>query len=223
MVAPSSKGARRNAAPAADTPRRGSGRSRVDDRDDARAGAASDVRAKGRRKPDATPRARAKGSPLAFTVIAVALAVGLVAVGVGGYYAASLLSGAVRAAARQGAETPSALADTVCADFLNQNYDDLIARVDPNPAPPAATGAFDAAAAARRLRAIDQRDGPVSSCTPTRLDDSQITIQSAPDGATRLLLVMWRVGDPIASVLVTRQDADGAWRIERDSAFLLAT
>lgn len=226
MVAPSSKGARRDEAEA-DLDRRAPARGRSGAKAKASGGAdakaASGARAKPRPQLDAPQKRRVNTPFLTFTLIALALAVALVGVGIGGYYAANLLGSAVRAAARQGAETPSALAGTVCADFLQQNYDDLMARIDPDPAPPAATGAFNASATAKRLRAIDQRDGPVSSCTPTRLDKTQTTAQSAPDGATRLLLVMWRVGEPTASVLITRQDADGAWRVERDSAFLLAT
>lgn len=212
---------RRRAAPDADPPRT--------PRRAVSGAAGSGVRPKGGPRADA-PLAQAKRpkrwkpNPSAFLLIALALVVALAGVGFASYAAATALGHVARAAARRGAETPSALAATVCADFLHQNYDDLIPRVDPKPAQPAATGGFDASATLARLRTIDQRDGPVSSCTATRLDASQTDPQNGPDGATRLLLVMWRVGDPIASVLITRQDPDtGAWLIERDSSFLLAT
>ncbi|HEX9036152.1 MAG TPA: hypothetical protein VF808_04095 [Ktedonobacterales bacterium] len=221
MVAPSGKGIRRKAAPVVDTPTREPGRGRVSGAGD-RSGA-RDRSGPRRGVAELESQPKSRPSRTAFLLISTALAIALIGIGVASYFAANLLGGAVRAAARRGAETPSALAATVCADFLHQNYDDLLARVDPNPAAPAATGAFDAGAVSQRLRAMDQRDGPVSYCSPTRLDASQVDPTNGPDGATRLLLVMWRVGVPNASVLVTRLGPDGAWLVERDSAFLLAS
>jgi hypothetical protein len=177
-----------------------------------------------------TPSARKTGARRktrqgAFPLIALALAVALVGIGVASYFAASLLGNAVRAAERRGAETPAALAATVCGDLIHQNYGDLVARVDPNAAPPAATGPFDASATAQRLHTLDQADGPVISCSASPLAASEITPPAGPDGATRLLLTVWRAGTPrpIAAVLITRLSPNGAWVIERDSSFLRAT
>ncbi len=182
-----------------------------DDGIDGEAGARLDVKRKARRN--------------AFPLIATSLVVALLGIGVASYFAASLLGGAVRAAARRGAETPAALAATVCGDLTHQNYSDLVARVDPGAAPPAATGPFDASALVQRLHTLDREGGPVTSCAVTPLDASEVAPASGPDGATRLLLTMGRAGtpQPIAAVLITRQSSDGAWLVERDSSFLLAT
>ncbi len=171
---------------------------------------------------DAKPKLR---RPYSFLFIATPLAGALLGIGLASYFAASLLGGAVRASARRGAETPAALAATVCGDLIHQNYSDLVGRVDPNPAPPAATGPFDASALTRQLHTLDREGGPVTSCSAAPLAASQITLSPGSDGATRLLLTIWRAGTPlpIASVLITRLSPDGAWVIERDSSFLLAT
>ncbi len=169
--------------------------------------------------------ARRKGSGSAFLFVAAALALALFGIGVASYFAASVLSEAVRAAARRGVETPAALANTVCGDLMHQNYSDLMNRVDPAVAPPAVTTPFDASALTQRLHTLDQEGGPVISCSAASLAASDIAPASGPDGATRLLLTLSRAGtlQPIAAVLITRQSPDGAWLVERDSSFLLAT
>lgn len=176
-------------------------------------------------KSDTGKKARRKGRPSAFPLIALALAVALIGIGIASYFAANVLSEAVRAAARRGVETPAALATTVCGDLIHQNYSDLVARVDPTAAPPAATGPFDAGALTQRLHTLDQEGGPVVSCSAAPLAASDVAPASGPDGATRLLLTLWRAGtpQPISAVLITRQSLDGAWVVERDSSFLLAT
>jgi hypothetical protein len=168
---------------------------------------------------------RERGRLDLFPLIAGSLAVALLLVGAASYFAASLLGEAVRAAARRGAETPTALAATICDDLIHQNYSDLAARVDARPAPPAATGPFDASALAQRLHTLDQADGPVISCSAAPLDPSEVDLPAGADGATRLLLTLGRAGTPrpIAAVLITRLSPEGAWVIERDSSFLLAT
>ena len=169
------------------------------------------------------PRKRAPSGP--FPLVAGSLAVALILIGVASYFAATLLGEAVRAAARRGAETPSALAATVCADLIHQNYGDLVARVDANPAPPAATGPYDASALTQRLHTLDRENGPVVSCSAAPLDANQVDALGGSDHAARLLLTLGRSGTPrpIASVLITRISPEGAWFIERDSSFLLAT
>jgi hypothetical protein len=169
------------------------------------------------------PRKRARRGP--FPLVAGSLAVALLLIGVASYFAATLLGEAVRASARRGAETPSALAATVCADLMHQNYGDLVAHVDHNPAPPAATEPYDANALTQRLHTLDREDGPVVSCAAAPLDPSQVDASGAPDHATRLLLTLGRSGTPrpIASVLITQMSPEGAWVIERDSSLLLAT
>ena len=175
--------------------------------------------------PDAKRESRRHARPGAFPLIAMGLAVALLGIGVASYLAASLLGGVMRAAARSGAETPAALAATVCGDLIHQNYTDLVARVNPDPAPPAVTGSFDASATTQRLHALDGADGPVTACSASPLEASDVAPPAGPDGATRLLLTLTRAGTPrpIAAVLITRQAPDGAWRIARDSSFLLAT
>jgi hypothetical protein len=168
-----------------------------------------------------SPRQGARALPY----IAGLLAAALLGIGLASYFAANLLGGAVRAAARRGAETPAALAATVCNELIHQDYGDLMSRVDPDPAPPVVTDAFDATATTQRLQTLDHNGGPVTSCSAQPLDSSQVASASGLDGATRLLLVMWRSGtpQPITAVLITRQGPIGAWLIERDSSFLLAT
>ena len=167
------------------------------------------------------PRARRS----AFPLVAAALAVALVSIGFASYFAASLLGEEVRASARRGAETPTALAATVCSDLIHQNYSDLMARVDSAAAPPAVTAPFDASALTQRLHTLDQEGGPVISCSAAPLAASDVAPASGPDGATRLLLTIGRAGTPrpIAAVLITRISPEGAWVVERDSSFLLAT
>ncbi|HEU0028030.1 MAG TPA: hypothetical protein VFQ25_13025 [Ktedonobacterales bacterium] len=169
------------------------------------------------------PGKRARRNP--FPLVAGALAAALLLVGVASYFAASLLGDAVRVSARRGAETPSALSATICADLIHQNYGDLVARVDPKPAPPAATGAFDAGALTQQLHTLDRENGPVISCAAAPLDPNLVDLPNGPDGALRLLLTLGRSGTPrpIAAVLITRTSPEGAWVIERDSSFLLAT
>jgi hypothetical protein len=160
-----------------------------------------------------------------FRLIAAALAVVALLIGVASYGAASLLGDAVRASARRGAETPAALAATVCSDLIHQDYSDLMARIDTAAAPPAVTSSFDAQALTQRLHALDAADGPVSSCAATPLSASEVALPAGPDGATRLLLTLGRAGTPlpIAAVLITRLSPEGAWVVERDSSFLLAS
>lgn len=174
--------------------------------------------------PQAQPGERRATYP-AFPYIAGALAAALIAIGIASYLAANLLGGAVRAAARRGAETPAALAATVCHDLTQRDYTDLVARIDPNPAPPAITStSLDASAMANHLMALDGADGHVTSCAAQPLTTGQVALTPGPDGATRLLLTIWRENTPrpIAAVLITRQSPDSAWLVERDSSFLLA-
>jgi hypothetical protein len=175
-------------------------------------------------KPEVGQRSkRARSGP--FPLVAGSLAVALLLIGVASYFAATLLGEAVRASARRGAETPSALAATVCADLMHQNYGDLVAHVDPSPAPPAATGPYNANVVTQRLHTLDRENGPVTSCSAAPLEPSQVDAPGVPDRATRLLLTRGRSGTPrpIASVLITRMSPEGAWVIERDSSLLLAT
>jgi hypothetical protein len=170
---------------------------------------------------------RQRRRSLAAWYISSLLAVALLFIGYGGYCAANLLGVAVRAAARQGAETPTALAATVCNDLVHQNYGDLVAHIDHDPAPPAVTDSFDPIITTQTLQALDRSDGPVTSCSAQPLNVSQanpLSGVSGPDGATRVLLVIWRSGisQPIGAVLITRQGPTGAWLIERDSSFLLS-
>ena len=157
--------------------------------------------------------------------ITLALVVAMALIGVAGYYAAGILGGAMRAAARRGAETPTALARTVCADLVHQDYSDLMGRVDSAPAPPAVTAAFDAQALTAQLQRIDTRDGRITSCVAAPLAASDVAPPAGADGATRLLMTIWRAGaiQPVTAVLITRLSPDGAWIVERDSSFLLAT
>lgn len=175
--------------------------------------------------PSGGKNVRRKARPGVFPLIAAALAVALVGIGVASYFAASLLGEGVRISARHGAETPTALAATVCSDLIHQNYSDLVARVDSANAPPAVTTPFDASALTKQLHTLDQEDGPVIACSVAPLAASDVAPASGPDGATRLLLTLARsdTPQPIAAVLITRLGPDGAWIVERDSSFLLAT
>jgi hypothetical protein len=89
------------------------------------------------------------------------------------------------------------------------------------------TDSFDPIVTMQALQALDRTEGPVTSCSAQPLSASQanpLNGVSGPDGATRVLLVMWRSGtpQPIGAVLITRQGPTGAWLLERDSSFLLA-
>lgn len=203
------KGARRKAKPEAV----------VDASPDSELGAIDDARSDA--KPDIKPKPRRS----AFPLIAALLAIAMLGIGGASYSAASVLDTAVRAALLRGAETPAALAATICGDLMRQNYSDLVTRVDPNAAPPAATGPLDASALTQRLHTLDQEGGPVTSCSAAPLDPSAVAPASGPDGATRLLLTLGRAGTPrpIAAVLIMRRGPDGAWLVERDSSFFIAT
>ena len=154
------------------------------------------------------------------TLLTVVLAMLLLAVGAAGYEAANLLHFAI--VPTTGVNTTAASAAAfVCDALKQQEYQRLVAVIDPTPIPPAVTGAFDAHQTIAQLQAQDASAGKVVSCAVAPYDSGSVV---STDGATRYQLTLRRTqaATSVSGTLVLRQQSGGAhgWLIERDSSFL---
>jgi hypothetical protein len=154
------------------------------------------------------------------TLLTVVLAILLLAVGAAGYEAANLLHFAI--VPPTGVNTTAASAAAfVCDALKQQDYQRLVAIIDPAPIPPAVTGAFDAHQTIAQLQAQDANAGKVVSCATAPYDSGSVV---STDGATRYQLTLRRAkaATSVSGTLVLRQQSGGAhgWLIERDSSFL---
>ncbi len=155
------------------------------------------------------PAAKARQAPRWLTGLGVmgALAVCLVLVGLSGIGFDLALRSALRPA------TAVDEASAVCGDLRSRNYDALANEMDPTP-DGASTGTFDRVAFIAKLRALDQRDGPVRSCALRQLN------ASGPDGMTIFGFTVRRAQapDPLESLVVVRR-VRGHWKVSRASSF----
>jgi hypothetical protein len=124
-----------------------------------------------------------------------------------------------------GART-SAQQDTlqrICTAYQTQNYDLLVAQIDPTPIPPAVPDPFtDAAKQAilSELQALDTSAGTVTQCQAHRLVFASVSADPThvPYGFTLI-----RARDPSKQISLTMtlvRQSNGDWKIARDSDFL---
>ena len=160
-----------------------------------------------------TPKA-ASNSTLRVTLL---LALLLLLIGAAGAGATALLQHAIRP------PTSDDIAQLVCTTYTTQNYDPLLAAIDPTPVPPAATDPFNATAQAtlrKQLQSLDAGPGfgPVTSCSysgPVFADPSK---DKSP---RRYLFTMQRAhhSGPFTMPMIFTVQPDGGWKISRGSDF----
>jgi hypothetical protein len=180
-------------------------------------GAASTGRAAGMGAASAADdrRGRRSGSGVSrrrrMVRLGLALAIALLLVGLAGFAAVGLLHRALRA------PTATDEAAAVCAYLRSRDYDALASEMDPAPAG-AAIGAFDRAAFAAQLRALDQREGVVRDCALRLLGPG------ADSGSVVFGLTVRRAGvaDPLGSLVIVERVRDGGWVISRASTFYIS-
>lgn len=151
------------------------------------------------------------------TLVTVVLALLLLLVGAAGYEAAGLLQHAISTANSVNA-TAASTAAFVCDALKRQDYQQLVASIDPATVPPSVTGAFDSRLTIAQLQTYDANEGKVISCAIAPYGSGSIL---STDGATRYQLTLRRANAATSQsgTLVLRQLANG-WMIERDSSFL---
>ena len=117
--------------------------------------------------------------------------------------------------------TSDDIAQLVCTTYTTQNYDPLLAAIDPTPVPPAATGPFDATAQStlrKTLQSLDTGSGVVTSCSysgPVFADPSNDKSQR------RYIFTMQRAhhNGPLTMPMIFTVQSDGGWKISRGSDF----
>ena len=117
--------------------------------------------------------------------------------------------------------TSDDIAQLVCTTYTTQNYDPLLAVIDPTPVPPAATGPFDATAQStlrKTLQSLDTGSGVVTSCSysgPVFADPSNDKSQR------RYIFTMQRAhhNGPLTMPMIFTVQSDGGWKISRGSDF----
>lgn len=159
---------------------------------------------------DAPPRQATKLQSGTRLRVTLALAILLMATGIAGAYAASLLQTALKP------PTSEDMAQLVCTAYIHQNYDLLIQQIDTTPAPPA-TGPFDAAALRKQLRGADASEGTVRSCTYARLPNATASATSIQYAFS---MHRSRLTATIGAVMTIVRQPDGTWKISRNSDFL---
>lgn len=168
----------------------------------------SEIRAGSSRSVSAqTPRVASRRRLRTLT-ISLTLAVLVALTGFGAVRAAELLQQATRPPAN-----PSAVANTACTAYLTQNYPLLTAEVDPTPVPPANSDSFNPAVIQTQLRSADKIQGVVERCTPSHF------VTTATGGQFPLSMQRTRVSTPITVTLILRAQADGSWKISRETSF----
>ena len=158
-----------------------------------------------------TPKA-ASNSTLRVTLL---LALLLLLIGAAGAGAMALLQHAIRP------PTSDDIAQLVCTTYTTQNYDPLLAAIDPTAVPPAATGPFDATAQntlRKTLQSLDTGSGVVTSCSysgPVFADPSNDKSQR------RYIFTMQRAhhNGPLTMPMIFTVQPDGGWKISRGSDF----
>lgn len=105
-------------------------------------------------------------------------------------------------------------ASAACAYLLNGNYAVLAGEMDPVP-DGASTGPFDRATFTAGLRALDARDGRVTSCALRQMGSND----SAPVVIFAMTVRRAHLSYPLGSLVVVRHEADGRWLISRASTF----
>lgn len=142
----------------------------------------------------------------------------LLLLGAAGLAALGLLHHAMR--------TPNAddTAALICTAYKTQNYDALIARVDPNyRGQIGPSGPFDANAKKQLksfLTADDSKYGKVKTCSYAETSDTK----TAGGEVKAYNVVTQRAGQQISvtlQVFVVRE-SDGSWRVSRASQFLIS-
>jgi hypothetical protein len=117
--------------------------------------------------------------------------------------------------------TSDDIAQLVCTTYTTQNYDPLLAAIDPTAVPPAATGPFDATAQntlRKTLQSLDTGSGVVTSCSysgPVFADPSNDKSQR------RYIFTMQRAhhNGPLTMPMIFTGQPDGGWKILRGSDF----
>jgi hypothetical protein len=143
--------------------------------------------------------------------VTLALALLLVIGGANAAIGASLLQQALR--------TPTAddIAQRVCTAYLRQDYDLLLAQIDPAPIPPTVPGPFDAAARNAlqgQLRALDGSAGSVTQCVY-----KEVSAAGQPANLRQYLYSMQRRVLYTQAMDLARQ-SDGSWKLTRASDLL---
>ena len=141
-------------------------------------------------------------------VMTLALAVLLAGAGFGAVRAAELLQHAMHVLL-----TPTDLARATCTAYTTQTYALLTAQIDPTPIPPANSDAFNPAAVATQLRAVDKIQGTTQRC-----DIGQFSATGST-GQYSFTLHRTHVQSAIALVLILREQSDGSWKISRETNF----
>jgi hypothetical protein len=160
------------------------------------------------------PPSRAQPAPRRSALrLTLLLALLLLLVGLAGAGALRLLLHAMRP------PTADDTAQLVCTAFTQQNYDLLVAQVDPAPVPPAATGRFDANALRTQLTTLDGAQGKVTTCSY-----KQLAFSNLASGGTSLQYIFTihraQTSAPVSLVMILVHEADGSWKLSRGSDFL---
>jgi hypothetical protein len=144
--------------------------------------------------------------------VTLALALLLMVGGVIAAIGASLLQQALRI------PTADDIAQRVCTAYQRQDYDLLLAQIDPAPIPPAVPGPFDAAARNAledQLRALDAAAGAVTHCSYKELTGGA----RQPADQRHYFYSMQRHVLYTMAMSLTSQP-DGSWKLTRDSDFI---
>jgi hypothetical protein len=160
-------------------------------------------------------RRRRRSATLRLTLL---LMIVLLALGVVGLASLSLLHFSTQTSPLTQDET----VQRICTAYQTQNYDLLVAQIDPSPIPPAITGPFsDAAKQALigELKALDASDGPVTQCQVRRL-----TFNNLPPDPTRtqyeFTITRADALKQFTLMMTLVRQSDGSWKIARNSNFL---
>jgi hypothetical protein len=144
--------------------------------------------------------------------VTLALALLLLVGGVISAIGASLLQQALR--------TPTAddIAQRICTAYQRQDYDLLLAQIDPTPIPPAVPGPFDAAARnalESQLRALDAVARDVTQCSY-----KELAAGARQPADQRHYLYSMQRGVLYTMAMSLTSQPDGSWKLTRDSDFL---
>ena len=184
------------------------------------AGAASPhAQTAGPRKAATAPKLTIQQVRLRLTL---ALALALLLIGAAGAESVTLLQWAMRV------PTASDIAKLVCTAYQRQDYDLLLAQIDPAPEPPQMPAAFDLnakSALVDQLKALDAQAGASTSCTYTEL---AANAPQAPNGQAKpqspaqiqFIFSMKRAhGGLYTAPMTLVQQVDGGWKVSRASSF----